>query len=60
MILPNMARVLLAMVSDSARDWPMKRQPGSLELFCFLLSCIKIHATIAWAPGHSKNAWDMH
>ena len=56
MILPDMARALPATASDSAPDWRMKRQPGSLELFCFLPSCIKIHATIAWAPGLSKNA----
>ena len=54
MIFPDMARVLPGTASDSAPDWLMKRQPGSLELFCFPLSCIKIHATIAWVPGLKK------
>ena len=57
---PDMARALPGTESDSVPDWLMKRQPGSLEPFCFLRSCIKIHAIIDWAPGLSKNASDMH
>jgi hypothetical protein len=56
--LPGYGQALLDTASDSEPDWRMK-QAASLEHFSFLLSCIKIYATIAWAAGHSNDASDM-